>query len=228
VKIKEIEMANGDVLFGYTDGIIEVKDETNTMYGLARMEESFKIHARKYGHNPGKIYEMLLQDADEFRGTVSFEDDVSFFIFSRNTEKDIITNKTDIEILMKEMDIKKTNTKEIDFTNKTKKEIVETLKKERHERELKIKLDRLERLYKMAEFTKLKQEVSLYFREGYVHDRMRFYLEKALENEHKSIMRKQDEKLKRKYEFLQELYKKGEYELVIKEIHDVLFKNGKI
>jgi hypothetical protein len=57
---------------------------------------------------------------------------------------------------------------------------------------------------------------------------MRFYLEKALENEHKSIMRKQDEKLKRKYEFLQELYKKGEYELVIKEIHDVLFKNGKI
>jgi len=37
---------------------------------------------------------------------------------------------------------------------------------------------------------------------------MRFYLEKALENEQKSIMKKQDEKLKRKYELLEELYKK--------------------
>lgn len=221
-------MKHGDVLFGYTDGIIEVKNENNSMYGLDRMEESFKKHACKYGNTPGKIYEMLLQDADEFRGTVPFEDDVSFFIFSRNTEKDIIANKAELESIMKEMDIRKTNTKDIDFTNKTKKEIIETLKKERYDRELKIRLDRLERLYKMEEFTKLKQEVYLYFREGYVHDRMRFYLEKALENEHKSIMKKQDDKLKRKYEFLEELYKKGEYELVVKETLDVLFKNGKI
>lgn len=106
------------------------------------------------------------------------------------------------------MDIKKTDTKDIDFINKTKQQVIETIKKERHERELKIRLDRLDRLYKMAEFTKLKQEVYLYFREGYAHDRMRFYLEKALENEHKSIMKKQDERLKRKYEVLEELYKK--------------------
>lgn len=57
---------------------------------------------------------------------------------------------------------------------------------------------------------------------------MRFYLEKALENEHKSIIKKQDERLQRKYEMLEDLYKKGEYELVIKESIDVLFKNGKI
>lgn len=153
---------------------------------------------------------------------------MSFFLFSRNTAKDLVTNKAELESLLKEMDIKKTGTKDIDFTNKTKQQVIETLKKERHERELKIHLDRLERLYKMAEFTKLKQEVYLRFREGYAHDRMRFYLEKALENEHKSIIRKQDEKLKRKYELLEELYKKGEYELVIKESIDVLFKNGKI
>jgi hypothetical protein len=63
------------------------------------------------------------------------------------------------------MDIKNTHTKDIDFANKTKQQIMETLKKERHDRELKIRLDRLDRLYKMAEFTKLKQEVYLYFRE---------------------------------------------------------------
>jgi len=228
VKIKEIEMMEGDVLFGYTDGIIEAKDTSNTMYGLERMEKSFKTHASKYAHIPERIYEYMMQDVNEFRWSVAFEDDVSFFIFSRNTAKDLITNKTELDALLKEMDIKKTNAKEVDFTNKTKQEIIETIKKERHERELKIRLDRLERLYKMEEFTKLKQEVYLYFREWYIHDRMRFYLEKALENEQKSIMKKQDEKLKRKYELLEELYKKWEYELVIKETIDILFKNGKI
>lgn len=157
-----------------------------------------------------------------------FEDDVSFFIFSRNTAKDLINNKAELESILKEMDVKKTDNKTIDFNNKTRQQVIEALKKERHERELKIRLDRLERLYKMTEFTKLKQEVYLYFREGYIHDRMRFYLEKALENEHKTIMKKQDEKLQKKHELLQELYKKGEYELVIKEVIDVLFKNGKI
>ena len=86
-------MENGDVLFGYTDGIIEVKDTTNTMYGLERMAKSFQIHASKYGHNPEKIYEMLMADANEFRGIIPFEDDVSFFLFSRNTSKDLIANK---------------------------------------------------------------------------------------------------------------------------------------
>lgn len=86
-------MESGDVLFGYTDGIIEVKDATNTMYGLERMEKSFKLHAGRYAHNPQKIYEMMLADVNEYRGIVAFEDDVSFFIFSRNTAKDLITNK---------------------------------------------------------------------------------------------------------------------------------------
>jgi hypothetical protein len=140
----------------------------------------------------------------------------------------LIANKAELELLLKELDVKKIGKKEIDFTNKTKQQVIDNLKKDRHERELKIRLERLERLYKMAEFTKLKQEIYLYFREGYVHDRMRYYLEKALENEHKTIMKKQDDKLKRKYEILTEMYKKGEYELVIKETIDILFKNGKI
>jgi len=57
---------------------------------------------------------------------------------------------------------------------------------------------------------------------------MRFFLEKALENEQKSIIKKQEEKIKKKYDTLNELYRKGEYEVVIKEVIDVLFKNGKI
>lgn len=60
-------MSDGDILFGYTDGIIEVKDSTNAMYSLPRLEQSFKIHAKKYGHSPGKVYEMMMQDVNEFR-----------------------------------------------------------------------------------------------------------------------------------------------------------------
>lgn len=67
VKLREMELGNGDVLFGYTDGIIEVKDANNTMYGLSRMEKSFQTHASRYGHTPGKIYELMMQDVNEFR-----------------------------------------------------------------------------------------------------------------------------------------------------------------
>lgn len=37
---------------------------------------------------------------------------------------------------------------------------------------------------------------------------MKFYLEKALENEQKSIIKKQDERLARKHDTLTDLYKK--------------------
>jgi hypothetical protein len=36
---------------------------------------------------------MMMADVDEFRGIIPFEDDVSFFLFSRNTTKDLIANK---------------------------------------------------------------------------------------------------------------------------------------
>lgn len=227
IKLRELGMENGDVLFGYTDGIVEVKDGSDNMYSLSRMEASFKIHAQKHGHDPKKLYDMMMKDINDFRGAMPFNDDTSLFLFTRNTTKDIVINKAELESFLKEMDIKQPS-KKIKFHNKTRQQIIEDLKKERQDRDLKIRLDRLDRLYKMEEFMKLKLEVTLYFREGYVHDKMRFYLEKALENEHKTILRKQNEKLAKKYEILSELSKKWEYELVIKETIDVLFKNGKI
>jgi hypothetical protein len=57
---------------------------------------------------------------------------------------------------------------------------------------------------------------------------MKFYLEKAIENEYYTTVRKQEEKLARKYETLNDLYKKWEYEIVVKEALDVIFKNWKI
>jgi hypothetical protein len=49
--------------------------------------------------------------------------------------------------------------------NKTKQEVMEQIKRQNYERDVKIRLDRLERLHKIGEYIKLKQEVILYYRE---------------------------------------------------------------
>lgn len=141
-----------------------MKDPDGNMYSLDKLEANFKDKAKKYGHAPERLYETILQEVNDFRATIPFQDDVSMFIFTRNTGKDLITNKAELQSLLKEMDVKK-DAKDVSFKNKTKQQVIEELKKERHERDLKIRLDRLDRLYKMTEFTKLKQEVYLYFRE---------------------------------------------------------------
>ena len=149
------------------------------------------------------------------------------FIFSRNINKDLIENEQELKDLLQESNIKRLPA---DFTlkNKTKQEVADKIRQQKYDRDVKIRLDRLDRLHKIGEYIKLKQEVILYYREGFVHDKMRFYLEKAIENEFLATVKKQEEKLKRKYMTLLDLYKKGEYEIVVKEALDVIFRNGKI
>lgn len=163
-KIRELDLATGDVLLGYTDGIIETKDSTNVMYGLPELEANFGREAKKFATNPTRLYEGIMKHVNDFRGAVPFQDDVSMFLFTRNTNKDIVSNRGELEAILKEMDAKK-DIKEVNFKNKTREQVIEEVKKERYNRDLKIRLGRLDRLYRMAEFTKLKQEVSLYFRE---------------------------------------------------------------
>ncbi len=57
---------------------------------------------------------------------------------------------------------------------------------------------------------------------------MNFYLQKVLKNEKKAKVLKLEDRLKKKYDMLQELYNKGEYGVVIRETIDVLYKNGNI
>ncbi|EKE29357.1 MAG: hypothetical protein ACD_2C00185G0002 [uncultured bacterium (gcode 4)] len=226
MKIKDIPLENGDVIFGYTDWIVETKNAEWVMYLLDRVEKSFTKHAKLF-LSPKKIYEWVLADVNNFKWGLEFDDDVSFFIFTRNTNKDLIANKEELEQILKETNSKK-SLKEIQIKKRTKEEIIEELKQEKHERELKVRLERLDRLAKIWEYHKLKQEVLMYYREGFIHDKMKFYLEKAIANEQKVMIMKMEEKLDRKYKTLIELYKKWEYEIVVKEAMDVIFKNWKI
>ncbi|MBP8016442.1 SpoIIE family protein phosphatase, partial [Candidatus Gracilibacteria bacterium] len=215
-----------DVIIGYTDGVLETKNSSGNMFGLSRLETSFLKNTKLY-NNSEKIFEYIFEDLNVFKSNNDFEDDVSMFLFTRDFKKDVIFNTRELEQIIKDNSSKK-SIKDIQIKNKTKQEIIEELKKEKYERELKIRLQRLDRLNKLGEYIKLKQEIILYYREGFIHDKMRKYLEKAVSSEQKFILKKQDDKLQRKYKMLQDLYGKGEYELVIKETLDIIFKNGKI
>lgn len=226
IKIKDIPLWDWDIICWYTDWILETKDWLWQMYLLDRLEKSFEKQTNIF-QNPEKIYKWIIEDVVEFKWWSDFEDDVSIFIFTRNFNKDLIANKQELEQILKETNSKK-SIKEIQIKKRTKEEIIEELKREKIERELKIRLDRLDRLAKIWEYIKLKQEVLLYYREWFAHDKMSYYLEKAIANEQKVTLTKMEEKLQRKYETLMQLYKKWEYDIVIKEAMDVIFKNWKI
>lgn len=226
IKIKDVPLSDWDVVFGYTDWIIEAKNHEWTMFGINNTEDVFLKNAQKF-NDPQKIYEWIMSDFNIYRWNIELTDDASFFIFVRNMNKDLIVNKAELEQILKETNSKK-KLRDIQFNKKTKEDIIEELRKEKQERELKIRLERLDRLAKIWEYIKLKQEVLVYYKEWFVHEKMQTYLERAIANEQKVTIRKMEEKLQRKYTTLVELYKKWEYETVIKETMDVIFKNWKI
>lgn len=224
IKINEIELHDWDIALVYTDWIAETKDITGNMYGFNRLEESF-LKASRNSLGPKKIQEQILKDANEFKWNLSFDDDVTLIVFVRDKNKDLISNKAELEKILQESNIKKTN---IQIKNTTKQEVIDKIKKEKYDRELKIRLQRLDRLYKIWEFIKLKQDALIYYKEWFVHDKMKFYLEKAIWSEQKVLIKKQEDKLQKKYAVLLDLYKRWEYDIVVKEAIDVIFKNWKI
>lgn len=224
IKIKDIELGDWDVVFLYTDWIIETKDAAWVMFWINRLEEAFTKVISMYS-TPKKIYENLLKEVNDYKLNSSFDDDVTIIILSRDKNKDIITNKEELNKILQEANVKRWN---IQVKKQTKEEVIEKIKKEKYDRELKIRLQRLDRLHNIWEYIKLKQDVLMYYKEWFVHDKMKYYLEKAIWNEQKVIMRKQEEKLQKKYTVLQDLYKKWEYEIVIKEVLDVIYKWWKI
>lgn len=227
VRVKDINMEEGDILLVYTDWIVEIKNQNNEFYWLKRLQENFEKIARGNPDIPiNKLFEKIIEKVSEFSAGENYNDDVSVFLFARNKQKDKLSSIDEIEAIRKEFDIKN-NKKTNYYKNKTRQEVMEELKKEKHTKDLKIRLERLERLYRIGEFIKLKQEINIYVKEWYVHPKMLFFLKIALENEHKVVIRKWEEKLKNKHDLLVQLYKKWEYEIIIREIIDLLYRKGK-
>jgi sigma-B regulation protein RsbU (phosphoserine phosphatase) len=70
----ELELAAGDRLFIYTDGVAEATDASNTLYGTDRMLAALN---RKREGSCRQLLEALHQDVDEFVGEADQFDDIT-------------------------------------------------------------------------------------------------------------------------------------------------------
>lgn len=227
LKPKPFLLDEHDMIIGYTDGIIESRNAQGEFYGLARLEKAIEKYAPRAAGNPSRLYERIYADVCEFQGKETFLDDVSIFVFERDPNKDLIANKDELDVLLKDLDISDRTVK-IDFKGKTREEILEQMQRKRHESELKARMAILEQLYKLGEYSRLKQEITVCYKQGFIHEKMQFFLKKIIKNEEKNKTLKLEDRLQKKYEMLKDLYDKGEYAVVIRETVDVLYKNGNI
>jgi Stage II sporulation protein E (SpoIIE) len=227
IKVRDMPLDDGDFLMGYTDGIIEARNSKGELYGLDRLAKAIREAGKISEGSPSRVFQEVFQSVREFMGNEVFLDDVSVFIFKRNPALDILSNKADIDEMIRDFDISQRTIK-LDLKGRTRAEVQEELQKERRKAELKARLVNMESLYKLGEYGKLKQEATLCYKSGFVDAKMNFYLEKILKNEDKTKILKQEDRLQKEYDKLKSLLDKGEYSIVLRDTVDILYKNGNI
>jgi serine phosphatase RsbU (regulator of sigma subunit) len=226
IKTKAITMQNNDILMVYSDWIVENKNPEWEYYGIERLQKVFhKIAA--FDKDINRIYEYIISDVQLFRWWSSFLDDASILILKRNENKDLQEHGSQYlsDVSMREW-LKKDDMKKLEW--KTKEEIrleIENIKKEKETKRI---IKSLENLYYTWEVLKLKQEAIRFIREGFIHKKINYYLKKALANEKKYKIEQKNIKLKNKYNVLEQLEKKWDYDTVIREIEDVITRDGNL
>ncbi|MDD2907059.1 MAG: PP2C family protein-serine/threonine phosphatase [Candidatus Gracilibacteria bacterium] len=226
IKVKTIKLNDGDILITYSDGIIENKNLEGEYYGIEKLEKSFKM-VTEYESNIKNIYEYLINDVKIFRSGTNFDDDLSVIIIKRDTKKDIVKEDDNylLELKAKEgldrSDIK-------NLKGKNKEEIEEAVEEIKRKKETKRLIKNLENLFYTGEILKLKEEATRYIKEGYIDPKINSYLRRAIDNEKNYRIEQKNQKMEIKFNILSELYKKGDYNTVIKEIEEIISKDGNI
>lgn len=226
IKIKEIEMDSDDIILIYSDGIIENKNSEWEFYWKEKLESAFKsiCNADKDLTN---IYEYVINDVQWFKWGSAFEDDVSVLLVKRNTDQDIITEKSDyLQDLTLKQGLTKKQVKKLEW--KTKDEVELELEKIKKDKDTQRILKILENLYYTWEILKLKQEAIKYIKQWYIHKKINLYLKKAIDNETKYKVEQKNQKMNSKYLVLTELHKKWDYQTVINEIEEIIAQDWNI
>lgn len=224
IKVKTINLNDWDVLLTYSDWIVESKDFEWQFYSITKLEQLFN-HACKTQADINSIYEYLIEDLKSFRWWANFDDDVSLLLVKRDSRKDIIdaSSKYIQELKAKEWlkssDIRKLKWKTIEDIDKE----LEVLKKKKETERI---IKSLEWLYYTWEILKLKQEAIRYIKEWYIDKKINFYLKKAIDNEKSYKVEQKNQKVVNKYNILEELLKKWDYDTVISEAEEIISKDG--
>jgi sigma-B regulation protein RsbU (phosphoserine phosphatase) len=75
-----IELAAGDLLFAYTDGLSEAQDREGSFYGIERVESVVRGLA---GSGADDVLDRFLGDVDRFRGAEPLHDDLTVMAVRR-------------------------------------------------------------------------------------------------------------------------------------------------
>lgn len=78
----EVQLALGDTLLFYTDGLIDVQDPAGSPYGEKRLKESIVAHV---GHSAQEIQSRLLKELHDFMGDAPQADDITLVVIVRES-----------------------------------------------------------------------------------------------------------------------------------------------
>jgi len=224
--VKNIELNNGDIVLTYSDWVLESKSSSGKYYWLDNLQRIF-LQSSQNNTDIKEIYKDIIEDLKLFTWGTSFSDDTTILIFRRNPLKDILTkdseeiNRLKAKEWLSDQDVKRLRWKTI-------LEIDNELKEIKKEKQTKQVVDILKWLYFTWEFLKLKQEAIRYSKEWFIHKDINFYLKKAMENEEAYKIKQKNTKMENKYNVLVELYKRKDYDTIIKECNEIIFKDWNI
>lgn len=212
VKIKNIEIKKDDILLIFSDNL-----EWNILENIL---EIFKNEA-KNEQNLKNIYSKIYQEIKDL------QKETNFLFLKRNTDKDLI-KKWDLflEKIKKRENLKSNQVQ--DFEWKRKNDIDKKLEEIKKKQRMEIIISDLKELYYSWEILQLKREAIKAIKDGFIHKDINFYLKKAIENENKYKIERKNQKMQNKYNILAGLYKKWDYDTVIKEIEYIILKDWNI
>ena len=145
----------------------------------------------------------------------------------RNTEKDLVK---EWDAILEEIKARENfqNNELKRFEWATKNNINKKVEALRKEKEIKRIIATLEDLYYSWEILQLKQEAVRFIKEWYIDKKINFYLRKAIENENKYKIEQKNQKMQNTYNVLYGLYKKWNYDTVIKELEFLISRDWNI
>ncbi len=222
---KIIKMDNWDILLLYTDWIVEARNSSWEMFWLERLTEKFRIISETW-KNFSEMYEYLLQSVETFTWSSRFEDDMTLVFIKRDFKKDLVDDKTKVAQVLKESKLPESYAKRLIW--KTKEDIEKELQKIKQTEQINAIVRNLEQLYDVWEILKLKEEAIRYIKDWFIDKRINDYLKKAMKQEFKYKINQKNRRLEAKYNTLQILLDKWEYETVIEEAADIISKDGNI
>jgi len=80
IRDEYLELASGDSIFLYTDGVSETRDSKDTEYGS---EHLLEILRSARNESARELIDLVLKDLEKFRAQESFEDDCTILVLKR-------------------------------------------------------------------------------------------------------------------------------------------------